>query len=105
MKDGTVTGCTGLSTGYSCTGTDAPSVADSSLACSDGTPGTNGATNYCCLQNASTVCMSDPTVAGCTGSSYGFSCASNATPATANPSLTCSTGTPGNNGLKLYCCQ
>ena len=45
--DSSVQGCQGNSYGFSCTGSDTPDDADSSLNCSTGTPG-NGATLYCC---------------------------------------------------------
>ncbi|HEY5146901.1 MAG TPA: hypothetical protein VII82_09040 [Polyangiaceae bacterium] len=46
--DSTVSGCDGDSIGFSCTGTDTPDQADSSLNCSDSTPGNAGALLYCC---------------------------------------------------------
>ena len=100
-----MTGCTGTSTGYSCSGTDSPTATNAALECSTGTPGNNGATDYCCFTNASSACAQDPTVTGCTGNSYGFSCSGTSTPAQANAALTCSTGTAGNSGLTLYCCH
>jgi hypothetical protein len=46
-QDDSVTGCQDPSIGFSCTGSDTPSDADSSLNCSTGTPdGSN--TDYCC---------------------------------------------------------
>ena len=45
--DETVGGCTGDSFGFSCTGSDTPDEADSSLVCSPPTPG-NGVLLYCC---------------------------------------------------------
>jgi len=105
MADATVAGCAASSTGYSCTGTDSPVVGTPALECSVGTPGTNGVTDYCCFTNASTTCMQDSTVTGCAASSYGFSCTGTDSPAMANPTLTCSDGTAGNDGATLYCCQ
>jgi len=46
--DSTVPGCDGSSIGFSCTGSDAPDDADSSLNCSDPTPGNGGELTYCC---------------------------------------------------------
>jgi len=105
MQDATVSGCSGTSKGYSCTGALSPNATDSTLVCSVGTAGASGGTSYCCLTNASTTCKQDSTVQGCSGNSYGFSCSGADTPAQANSSLTCSTGTAGNGGLTLYCCQ
>ncbi len=45
--DQSVQGCTGFSFGFSCTGSDRPDEADSSLVCSRPSPG-NGALLYCC---------------------------------------------------------
>ncbi len=46
--DSSVQGCTGSSFGFSCTGTDTPDQADSSLTCSTATAGDNGESLYCC---------------------------------------------------------
>jgi hypothetical protein len=104
--DANVAGCTGGAYGYSCTGADSPDQANSSLSCSDPVSGPGSDSLYCCVGfNASgTSCMADPQVVGCTGSSFGFSCASSDTPPQANPSLTCSTPAAGPNGESLYCC-
>jgi hypothetical protein len=40
--------CDGSSIGFSCTGTDTPDQADSSLSCSDSRPGSGGELLYCC---------------------------------------------------------
>ena len=45
--DSSVQGCQGNSFGFSCTGSDSPDDADSTLNCSTGTP-TSSATLYCC---------------------------------------------------------
>jgi len=95
--------CTGASIGFSCTGSDTPEQGDSSLVCSTGTAG-SGNTLYCCIDNASTSCMQDSTVQGCSGSSVGFSCTGTAPPSQSDSSLTCSTGVAGTNGQTLYCC-
>jgi hypothetical protein len=42
-----VQGCAGDSFGFSCTGSDTPDEADSSLTCSTATPA-SGALLYCC---------------------------------------------------------
>src|SRR5580692_4333593 len=47
--DTTVAGCSGASTGYSCTSTDAPDQTDTTLSCSVGIAGNAGSTLYCCL--------------------------------------------------------
>jgi hypothetical protein len=46
-QDNSVGGCTGDSFGFSCTGTDTPDDADSTLVCSQPTQG-NGVLLYCC---------------------------------------------------------
>ena len=102
--DSTVQGCTGASIGFSCTGSDTPEAGDSQLVCSTGTPG-NGNTLYCCIDNASTTCMQDSTVQGCTAPSVGFSCTGSTPPSQSDPSLTCSTPVAGANGAMLYCCN
>jgi hypothetical protein len=48
QADSSVQGCTGDSIGFSCTGSDSPSDADSSLNCSQPTDGGNGEQLYCC---------------------------------------------------------
>jgi hypothetical protein len=88
--------------GYSCTGNDTPEDTDSSLACSDGVE-VDGATLYCCVTFASSTCMPDDTVVGCTGYSYGFSCTGSDTPDQADSTLDCSQPTQANGAL-LYCC-
>ena len=103
-QDSTVS-CTQGATGFTCTSSDTPDQNDTSLACSTGTK--NGAnTQYCCLPYAqsSGTCTQDNTVMCPTASSYGFSCAGTDTPAQANSSLTCSSGT-ASNGKTLFCCQ
>ena len=100
----TAAGCTADSTGYSCTGADAPSVLDPSLACGAGVAGTADDTLYCCVGVSSGSCAPDASVAGCTGGSYGFSCTSSDTPTAADASLDCSTPASGPNGTLLYCC-
>lgn len=100
--DSTVSGCDAASAGYSCTGTDSPSDSDPSLSCSAGTlDGTD--TLYCCSSTGSGTCAEDPTVAGCTGGSIGYSCLGTDTPEESNPSLTCGAGV-ADNGETLYCC-
>lgn len=48
-------------------------------------------------------CAPDSSVAGCRGSA-GFSCNTNVTPDQLDPTLVCSDGVPGDQGLILYCC-
>ncbi|HZU84655.1 MAG TPA: hypothetical protein VE987_17115, partial [Polyangiaceae bacterium] len=52
-----------------------------------------------------TTCSPDPTVAGCTGGSIGYSCTGADAPEQSNPSLVCSSGQLGNAGSTLYCCE
>jgi hypothetical protein len=47
-QDSSVAGCESGSYGFSCSGSDTPQQADTSLNCSAGTAGENGATLYCC---------------------------------------------------------
>ncbi|HEX3769526.1 MAG TPA: hypothetical protein VHV30_01620 [Polyangiaceae bacterium] len=102
-QDSSVAGCVGPATGYSCGNGETPDENDSSLVCSDGTPGDSGFTLYCCVQFTSSTCQPDTTVQGCEGSSIGFSCTGTDTPDEADSSLNCSDGTPSGNEL-LYCC-
>jgi hypothetical protein len=46
--DSSVAGCDPSSIGFSCTGSDTPDEADSSLNCSDATQGNGGELLYCC---------------------------------------------------------
>jgi hypothetical protein len=46
--DSSVSGCQGSSFGFSCTGSDTPDDADSSLTCSSPTQGGDGSLLYCC---------------------------------------------------------
>jgi hypothetical protein len=104
-QDALVTGCQGVSTGYSCTGSASPS--SSGLWCSEGIAGTSGDTWYCCepTPSAASSCVSDPTVSCATPGAYGFACSGVDTPADADRSLSCSDGVAGNDGNTLYCCQ
>lgn len=103
-EDSTVTaGCT-EGTGFACAGTQSPDQGNSSLVCSTGTA--NGSnTDYCCIPytQSSNSCMQDSTVMCSQG--YGFTCSGTDTPQQQNSSLSCSTGTPGNNMQTLFCCQ
>jgi hypothetical protein len=106
-QDSTVQGCQGGSYGFSCTGTDTPDQADSSLNCSTGTPG-NNETLYCCYiggtppDGGTDTCMQDSTVT-CTGNAQGWSCTGSDTPDQDQSGLVCSTGTAG-SGNTEYCC-
>jgi hypothetical protein len=103
-RDATVTGCQAGSYGFSCTGGDTPEQADTSLACSDGTPGNAGSTLYCCSLGGGTAatCAADSSVA-CEAGASGYSCTGSDTPAQSDGSLVCSTGTAG-SGDTRYCC-
>jgi|HubBroStandDraft_5_1064220.scaffolds.fasta_scaffold151393_2 hypothetical protein len=103
-QDSSVSGCDDPSTGYSCDNGDTPDQEDSSLVCSVGTP-SGDLTLYCCIQFTSSTCSADPSVQGCTGDSFGFSCTGTDTPDEADSSLNCSTPTPGAGGASLYCCS
>jgi hypothetical protein len=102
QPDSSVAGCDSPSNGFSCDTTDSPEQTDSSLVCSAGTP-SGGLILYCCIQFTSSSCSADPTVQGCTGDSFGFSCTGTDTPDEADPSLNCSSATPAGGAL-LYCC-
>jgi hypothetical protein len=105
-QDETVQGCTSGSFGYSCDNGDTPDQSDSSLQCSYGVADPNGNTDYCCVSFASSAtCAQDPTVTGCSGASFGFSCTGSDTPSDDDSSLTCSSGVAGNAGSLLYCCE
>jgi hypothetical protein len=103
MVDDTVTGCTGGSYGFSCTGTDAPDANDASLSCSDGVA--SGAdTDYCCIDiTTPATCSPDDSVTGCTGDSYGYSCTGSDPPDATDTSIVCSEGVMS-GGDTIYCC-
>ena len=103
MADETVTGCTGQSYGFSCTGSDPPDASDPTLICSD--PVTSGSDSlYCCATDTvSSTCMADDTVTGCTGNSYGFSCTGSDAPDASDTSLVCSEGVMTGSDT-IYCC-
>ena len=103
-QDSSIVGCTGASIGFSCTGTAEPAQSDSSLVCSTGTA-SGDATLFCCASYTPSTgtCAQDGTVQGCVGASIGFSCSGTDNPTAVNPSLVCSTGTPGGAGTQ-YCC-
>jgi hypothetical protein len=104
MADPTVTGCTGSAYGFSCTGSAPPNANDPSLSCSGGVAGT-GDTSYCCADaNLPATCTPDPTVTGCTGGAYGFTCTDTSLPSENDPSLSCSAGVAGSDGGTSYCC-
>ena len=107
MVDGTVTGCTGGSAGYSCTGAVRPD-ANGTVQCSEGVTLAGGGAGYCCIApttSTTSSCSTDPSVTGCTGASYGYSCTSTDKPSDTNTHLTCGDGAAGANGNTLYCCQ
>jgi hypothetical protein len=101
-QDASVTGCKADATGYSCALSDTPADSNHSLACNQGTPGTN-LTDYCCLKLGSGTCEQVFSVVGCMSPSLGFSCTGNDTPTKANPSLVCGQGTTL-SGTTVYCC-
>jgi hypothetical protein len=102
-QDDAVVGCGSPSNGFSCGNGDSPDQTDSSLVCSDGTPSNGGLILYCCIQFTSSSCVADPSVQGCAGDSFGFSCTGSDTPDDADSSLNCSSPTPASGAL-LYCC-
>jgi hypothetical protein len=102
-KAADVTGCVGASTGYSCTGSDAPQDSDTSLSCGAGVREPSGVTAYCCIDATVATCGADPTVTCASGSS-GYSCSGTDSPAANNSSLTCGAGVPAANGATTYCC-
>ncbi len=107
-------GCDQGSISYSCTsdrpddvGSDAGKGDTAQLVCSDGSPGAGSAMLYCCIPISQyyTECAPDPTIAGCVDSSVGFSCQGNVAPTDADPTIACSAGQPGSNGMVQYCCN
>jgi len=98
--------CTAGSYGYSCTaGTSAPSATYPSLICSVPTVA-GGLDEYCCGYTtvaSGSTCSQDPTVDGCVGDSYGFSCTGSDRPDTDYSGVTCSSGTLSGSDT-LYCC-
>jgi len=102
-QDSSVGGCRSPANGFSCGNGESPAQSDSSLDCSVGTESGDGLTLYCCIQFTSSTCAPDPSVQGCLGDSFGFSCTGTDTPDEADPSLNCSSPT-GASGALLYCC-
>jgi hypothetical protein len=110
--DPTVTGCSGTSTGYSCTGTDPPDQADPTLECSIGVADPTTATDldYCCLTGVVFVagtCGQDDTITSIctTPGSYGFKCAAMDTPDQTDSTLVCSAGVADADGTSTdFCC-
>jgi hypothetical protein len=101
--DGAVS-CAAPATGYSCTGGIAPTQADATLSCGQGTTEVDGTTlAYCC--NTSTApagaCAPDPSVTGCPGDSTGYTCTGGANPMTS--SLLCGSAMTGNAAMS-FCC-
>jgi hypothetical protein len=103
MQDPAVTGCTGSTVGYSCTGTATPADADASLTCSAPAAG-SGATDYCCSNGAAPppMCSADAAVTGCPGISTGYTCTGGASPETAT--LLCGMAMSGSGGTMTFCC-
>jgi hypothetical protein len=106
MTDSTVT-CGDAATGYSCSSTDTPDDADSSIECSIGVvDGAN--TDYCCLPGSAyswstTTCAQDDSLACTTPGSFGFSCAAGDNPMTYDSTLTCSAPGSDTSG-DHFCC-
>ncbi len=102
--DTSVTSCgTGVSY-YTCSGTDAPSSTDSTLAC-------GGSKRQGCLprhtacqpaSTASSTCSVDSTITLC-GSAVGYTCTGVGTPRTFDPTLTCGPGVASGSGA-AFCC-
>ncbi len=102
--DDSVQGCTDGAFGYSCDNADTPDQTNPNLDCSVGIVDSSGLTDYCCIDFSSSTCAPDPTVSGCVGTSFGFSCTGSDSPDETDSSLVCSQGEPGNAGSTLYCC-
>ncbi|MBI5537490.1 MAG: hypothetical protein HY898_32505 [Deltaproteobacteria bacterium] len=102
-KTSDVTGCVGASTGYSCTGSDAPQDSNLDLTCSSGHGEADGTTSYCCLDATVAICGANPDVA-CASGSIGYACTGAYAPPTYNTSLSCGAGTPQADGVTEYCC-
>src|SRR5579863_8991750 len=84
-QDSSVAGCEAPSTGFSCGNGERPDQSDSSLVCSDGITSGDGLALYCCVQFTSSTCDADPSVQGCAGTSFGFSCTGTDSPSDADP--------------------
>lgn len=97
----TTLACSGATQGYTCSGTETPSMQNGSLACDAGMAEGNGATGYCCT-TTSTTCNQDTSVQGCTNGSAGYTCAGADTPDSST--LSCSQGVAGPNGSTQFCC-
>jgi hypothetical protein len=102
-KTSDVTGCVGASSGYSCTGSDAPQENNLDLTCSAGHSEADGTTSYCCLDATVAICGANPAVTCASGSS-GYSCTGAYSPASYNATLTCGAGAPQTDGVTEYCC-
>jgi hypothetical protein len=100
-----VVGCEGGSLGYVCT-SDRPDDGDTNLVCSDGTPGADGVTIYCCAPYGQywSDCTVDTSVPGCVADSFGFTCSGPEAPGDADASIVCSAGIPSGSNT-VYCCS
>ena len=98
--DGTVTGCTAGSAGYTCT-SDCPDDGDTNLVCSVGRPAPGG-TSFCCLPYGQyfSDCTTSTTVSGCAEPGFGFSCSGAVRPDDADSRLACGVGAVAG----FYCC-
>jgi len=100
-------GCDNGSISYGCTSDRPDDVGgdggdSQQLACSAGSPGPNGTTQYCCAPFSTyyTECAIDTTIAGCGATSIGFACGATA-PSDADPTIACSASL----GDGKYCCN
>jgi len=95
-----IPGCVGNSFGFRCSGPETPGEADTSLACSAGTP--SGSDMLFCCNSAvlAPTCAPDPTIEACLSPSIGYACAAGTTPADLDPALQCRAVSAG-----LFCCD
>jgi hypothetical protein len=112
--DSSVQGCASGSFGFSCTSSDTPDQADSSLTCSTGTAGNGGETLYCCCTGSDCTggtgvdaggdtCTQDSSVSCTDSNATGYQCTSTVSPDQENTGIACSNGTADGSNTD-YCC-
>lgn len=101
----TAVACGAGQAGYSCSGTQTPTVAvDSTLNCGAGVSEASGDLGYCCTATATgtNLCTVDAKVSCPT--STGYTCSGTDTPEASDPTLSCGTGVTESDGTLGYCC-
>ncbi|HUJ60615.1 MAG TPA: hypothetical protein VLX92_19070 [Kofleriaceae bacterium] len=116
MTIAALAGCDGGSLAYACSdgrpddcpgcGAGLEAHQGPNLVCDRGSPGAAGTTLYCCAPYGTydSDCVATTEIAGCGGTSLGFSCTGETTPAQADAQLSCSGALAGSGGATDFCC-